>query len=101
MLCYDYKQKSGIITKKIRVYLPQPVFTHGQLYVALYRATSLDSIKVLINTNEHNAYNLTKNVVFRDLLGMVKINEIHIITKTFAHFSHIHMILNIITFTCL
>ncbi|XP_023752573.3 uncharacterized protein LOC111900934 [Lactuca sativa] len=49
--------------KKIGVYLPQSVFTHGQLYVALSQATSPDSIKVLIHPNANSRHNKTKNVV--------------------------------------
>jgi hypothetical protein len=36
---------------KICLYLPKPVFSHGQLYVALSRVRSLDSLSVVSDTN--------------------------------------------------
>nr|KAJ0227573.1 hypothetical protein LSAT_V11C100005210 [Lactuca sativa] len=73
----QYLIKPRPITKKIGVYLSQPVFTHGQLYVALSRATSPKSIKVLIKNDTNTANNLTKNVVFKDLLHKVEISDVH------------------------
>ena len=46
--------------------LCSPVFTHGQLYVALSRATSGSQVKVLLPQEE--AGTVTKNVVYREAL---------------------------------
>jgi ATP-dependent exoDNAse (exonuclease V) alpha subunit len=50
--------------------LTQPVFSHGQLYVAFSRVHSLTSMNVQVNTKEKQTSktNRTKNVVFKEVL---------------------------------
>ncbi|KAL3636382.1 hypothetical protein CASFOL_020929 [Castilleja foliolosa] len=69
-VCYamTINKSQGQSLKKIGVYLRKPVFTHGQLYVALSRATSLDSLRILIEPTEGNSIDITKNVVFSDFI---------------------------------
>ncbi|OWZ20368.1 LOW QUALITY PROTEIN: Helitron helicase [Phytophthora megakarya] len=43
----------GQTLKGLDVYLPQPVFAHGQLYIALSRATSRQHIKIAVDYNFH------------------------------------------------
>ncbi len=66
-------KSQGQTFKKIGLYLPEPCFTHGQLYVAFSLVSSLSNIKVKIfKTEKHgkigNKGYLTKNVVFKELL---------------------------------
>ncbi|XP_071740511.1 uncharacterized protein [Rutidosis leptorrhynchoides] len=61
-------KSQGQSLNKIGVYLPKPVFGHGQLYVALSRATSPDGLKILIKQQEDHGPNVTKNIVYKDFL---------------------------------
>ncbi|GKC71026.1 hypothetical protein Tco_1116909 [Tanacetum coccineum] len=63
--------KVGQSLERIGVFLLDPVFARGQLYVALSRATSREGLKIL-NTHETNETgNMTKNVVYRDFLATI------------------------------
>lgn len=60
----------GQTLSNVGIYLPTPVFSHGQLYVALSRAQSSANVKLFIKPpidNEQTAYH-TKNIVYPDLL---------------------------------
>jgi len=50
---------------RVGIYLPSPVFSHGQLYVAFSRVRNAESVKVYIPTD---ADGNTNNVVFREVL---------------------------------
>jgi ATP-dependent DNA helicase PIF1 len=48
----------------VGLYLPRPVFTHGQLYVAMSRVRTRSGLKILIVDEKDKAMTSTVNVVY-------------------------------------
>ena len=46
------------------IYLPEDVFTHGQLYVAFSRVQSSSAVAVYVNNKD----GFTKNIVYQEVL---------------------------------
>ena len=71
-LCFamTINKAQGQTIPNVGVYLPEHVFSHGQLYVALSRGISMSTTKVLIkpenSKREKGTY--TKNVVYKEVL---------------------------------
>ncbi|GKB81529.1 DNA helicase [Tanacetum coccineum] len=72
-VCYamTINKAQGQSLNKIGVYLSEPVFRHGQLYVALSRATTPDGLKVIIKPHPEKPPTATKNIVYKDFLSQL------------------------------
>ena len=57
-------KSQGQSMENVGLYLPRPVFSHGQLYVALSRVKYIDGLRVLILDEEKKPTNTTTNVVY-------------------------------------
>ncbi len=60
-------KSQGQTLNNVGVYLPSPIFSHGQLYVAISRVTSSANVKIFSGQGP-NGY--MQNVVYREVLEM-------------------------------
>jgi hypothetical protein len=73
-VCYavTINKSQGQTLGKVGIYLQSPVFTHGQLYVAISRATSPGGLKVLIAEENGSCGSETRNIVYREVLDAIR-----------------------------
>lgn len=60
-------KSQGQSLSEVGIFLPRPVFSHGQLYVAISRVTSKKGLKILIVDKDGKPHNKTVNVVFKQV----------------------------------
>lgn len=56
------------------IYLPHPIFTHGQLYVAVSCTTTQKRLKILINNKNGERKGYTQNIVYKRIFNNLKGN---------------------------
>ncbi|PIN26452.1 DNA helicase PIF1/RRM3 [Handroanthus impetiginosus] len=64
-------KSQGQTLDSVGLYLPNPVFTHDQLYVALSRVTNPVGLKILICNKLGIPQNYTRNIVYPEVLAAV------------------------------
>ena len=56
----------------IGVYLPEPVFSHGQLYVAFIRVRTHKMLYVWLGDDDNAKKGVTHNIVYHSIIWMAK-----------------------------
>ena len=62
-------KSQGQSLSRVGLYLKQPDFTHGQLYIALSRVITRDGAKLLMLYKDGKPTNKTTNVVYKDVFN--------------------------------
>ncbi|XP_048609100.1 ATP-dependent DNA helicase pif1-like [Brassica napus] len=77
-LCYamTINKSQGQSLNQVALYLPRPVFSHGQLYVALSRVTTPEGLKVLDDTEGGTRKDAVTNIVYREIFSNLRASRL-------------------------
>ncbi|KAL4626735.1 hypothetical protein ACB092_05G119100 [Castanea dentata] len=85
-------KSQGQSLQRVGLYLDRPVFSHGQLYVAVSRVTSKDGLKILIVENDDTDRFHTKNIVYKEIFeNLPKVSYRHGVENCEADISECEM----------
>ena len=62
-------KSQGQTLSGVGVYIPAPVFSHGQLYVAFSRVTDYRNLHVMVEYDDDTQSHVTKNIVYPEVLN--------------------------------
>lgn len=65
-------KSQGQTLERVGLYLARPVFTHGQLYVAVSRVKSRSGLKILITDKHRKPHKTTMNVVHKEVFQNIR-----------------------------
>ena len=76
-LCYamTINKSQGQSLKQVALYLPRPVFSHGQLYVALSRVTTPEGLKILDDSEGTTRKDVVTNIVYREIFSNLQTSK--------------------------
>ncbi|KAL8474965.1 hypothetical protein ACS0TY_031403 [Phlomoides rotata] len=69
LVCFamTINKSQGQSLSTVGLFLPKPVFTHGQLYIAVSRVKTKRGLKILCLDEEGQSCNYTTNIVYKEV----------------------------------
>lgn len=69
--CITMNKSQGQTLSRVGVYFKKPVFTHGQLYVAVSSVRNRNGLKILIENQVGTCRTNTTNIVYKEIIQMI------------------------------
>lgn len=88
-LCYamTVNKSQGQSLNQVALYLPRPVFTHGQLYVAMSRVTTPEGLKILDESSELDSEGDVTNIVYKEIFRDLRLTQVSTFKSNFISHS--------------